>query len=983
MDQVSEIREKIDLVSFISEYIPLKKAGRNFKANCPFHTEKTPSFVVSPERQIWHCFGCFPPGEKIKTPFGYHNIEEIDQNHWVVSGKGNIKKVTAVMQHQYKGNLVKVRIRKLGGEVKLTSDHNVFAIRGAPYTQKKYKDFSKRYRKFLKIRETDDIQYQQLINKHFPIKEISAGELQKGDLLLYPINRTQTDVEGIDLSSYISKVTNLGPVPKKIPLKLSVNDDLLKLIGYYIAEGSSHRAYIRFSLGNHEEKLAAEIIGLIQNLFQLEAKIHRRSTNEKTGLEITACHAKLANIFENLCGKGAANKHIPFVFQELPAGKQKILLDAIHKGDGTTFIANRSTNSHKSITTISRILAEQLIDIILRLNLFPTLHVAKAKVDKLGVNHKEAYSIFWSEQAAQKYSLIYYQPDGAEYWLLPITKLGKEYYKGPVYNFTVDKDHSYVAANFAVANCGKGGDVYTFLMEYERLEFPEALRILAKRAGITLSTRDETPGVSSKKERFYQINSLAKEFYHFVLTKHNVGRNALSYLQRRGINPKIIETFHIGFAPEAGGSLVKYLTSKKNFQREDILDAGLGTLRARELSDFFRGRLMFPLIDHRDNVLGFSGRVLRDGEKISKYVNTRETLVYHKGDHVFGLSITKDAIRRENQAIVVEGEFDVMACFQNGVSNVVAVKGTALTENQVNLLSRFAQKITFCFDSDKAGQDALRRSLSVVEKKGLTPTVIALSIAKDPDEAIRADAALFKKAVREDVSVYDYLFEKVLSVVDVEKAEGKKQVSDFLLPIISDIKNEIIKEHYLKKISSVLDTSYESIIKELQRQAVKDVKVVLTDVPKAKRGRDEIMEEYLLSLIVQSDQPKLHFEKAFSILSGSLPKENSYQKILYQLRSHFANSDVFNSKTFGDSLPKELIVSYDTSLLFPLSVFQNDQKLLEEVEKTAKKLHVIYIQQKMKKLAQEIKVKEQKGAEEEVRALKENYSQLVSRLDTT
>lgn len=202
------------------------------------------------------------------------------------------------------------------------------------------------------------------------------------------------------------------------------------------------------------------------------------------------------------------------------------------------------------------------------------------------------------------------------------------------------------------------------------------------------------------------------------MTKHSAGRKALDYLNGRGIDQKVIETFALGFSPLSGTGLVKYLIDKKRFLKEEVIEAGLAYQRGSQVADFFRGRLMFPLIDHRDNVVGFSGRIMDNSDTTSKYINTRETLIYHKGDQIYGLNVTKEAIRRENQAIIVEGEFDVLSCFQNGVGQVIAVKGTALTESQVSLLSRFTQKLTFCFDGDKAGQEAIKRSLVVVEKKG-------------------------------------------------------------------------------------------------------------------------------------------------------------------------------------------------------------------------------------------------------------------------
>ena len=974
MDEVSQVREKIDIVSFISEYLPLKKMGRNFKANCPFHNEKTPSFVVSPERQIWHCFGCFPPGEKVKTPFGYHNIEEINENHWIISGKGKIRKVLAAMKHQYKGDLVNVRIRKLGGVVRLTSDHSVFAVRGAPYTQKQYKNFSRRYNKYLKIRKVDKAKYERLVNEYFSIKEFSAGELQKGDLLLYPINRTVSDLKTIDLSKYISKHTNYGPIPRKIPLQISVDDNFLKLIGYWIAEGSSHRTYIRFSLGNHEEDFAKEIIDIIKNIFGIEAKIHRRSAPGKTGLEITACHAKLADIFENLCGKGAANKHIPFIFQELSLEKQKIILNAIHKGDGTSFIANRSKNLHKSITTISKVLSEQLVDILLRLNLFPTLYVKKTKVDKMGVNHREAYSIFWSEQAIQKYNLIYYQPDGTEYWLLPITKLTRESYEGPVYNFTVDQDHSYTTTNFAVSNCGKGGDVFTFLMEYESMEFGEALRTLAKKAGIQLKETGFKPALTSEKEKIYEINKLALKFYNFILTEHKAGAKALNYLiNARKLNKGIINTFELGFAPNSSNILSSYLKIKKKFSQKDLIAAGVSIFTGGGLIDFFRNRVIFPLFDHRGNVAGFSGRSLEESStpvkqagsfanasSAPKYINTRETLVYHKGSMFFGLNLAKEEIKKNSDCIIVEGELDMIALFKNGIKNTVAIKGTALTENQVNLLSRFTPKITLCLDQDEAGFEATKRSLENIEKKRLSANMVILENAKDPDEALNKNPPAFKKSLKESVSVYDFLIAHFIKGTDLN-IDQKKKITDTLLPLFSRISNEIVKEHYLKKLSRELDTSLESINKELEKiqKTEKEDKIVIPQ--KDKKERREVLEEYLLSLIIQSSNPKQYLLDSKSYLIKYKFKNLSFGKILLALFDYSEKENTFDNKKFGNFLSDELIKSFDFCYIYPLPKFPKEEKYKEEVKKVISELLTLFVKERINLLSEKISKDENKA----------------------
>ncbi|GIW61202.1 MAG: hypothetical protein KatS3mg089_0054 [Patescibacteria group bacterium] len=326
---------------------------------------------------------------------------------------------------------------------------------------------------------------------------------------------------------------------------------------------------------------------------------------------------------------------------------------------------------------------------------------------------------------------------------VPLKKAGKNF-KGlcPFHN---EKTPSFMVSPekqvWHCFGCNAGGDIYTFLMQYERIDFPEALRILAKRAGIELIQTNYDSGLSSKKERLYSLNSLAAEYYHYLLTKHAVGEKARLYLKERGLNEKIIETFQLGFAPSIGNGLSRYLLEKKKYEKEELIDAGLAFNRGRDVVDFFRGRIMFPLIDHRDNVVGFSGRILDNTKSTSKYINTRETLVYHKGEHFYGLNVTKEFIRKTGQAILVEGEFDVISSFQEGITNVVAVKGTALTQQQINLIGRYAQKISICFDKDAAGQEAIRRSLPLIESKGLRVTVVVIQDGKDPDEAVRKNPA--------------------------------------------------------------------------------------------------------------------------------------------------------------------------------------------------------------------------------------------------
>lgn len=528
--------------------------------------------------------------------------------------------------------------------------------------------------------------------------------------------------------------------------------------------------------------------------------------------------------------------------------------------------------------------------------------------------------------------------------------------------------------------CNKGGDAYTFLMEYENMEFPEALRALAKKAGIALKETSFKQGEYSEKEKIFTINNQALKFYHYILTKHQAGKNALEYLLKtRKINKGIIDTFELGFSPNSGSTLSDYLINKKGYTGKDLLIAGVSTEKNGKLYDFFRGRIMFPLFDHRGNVTGFSARALNDSD-MPKYLNTRETSVYHKGSMFFGLNGAKEEIKQKQDAIIVEGEFDAISLFMEGIKNVVAIKGTALTENQVNLLSRFTPKVSLCLDQDNAGFEATKRSLETIEKKGLTTSIIIVKNAKDPDEAIKKNPGEFKKAVRENTGIYDYLIDKFIIENDKNSSDGKKKITDNLLPLLANISNEIIKEHYLKKLSKTIDVSLESLLKETEKLQKKNLEDKIIIPKKDKRLRRELLEEYLLSLIIQSQNPKKILEEKIKNFSKYKFETQSLEKILQNLILYFEKKEKFDSAEFSKNLSKELITSFDTCYLFPLPKFADELKYEEEVKKVSKELLTLYIKDKVKLISDEIKTMEKDNNAKDLEKLKNEFNQLLSLL---
>ena len=565
---------------------------------------------------------------------------------------------------------------------------------------------------------------------------------------------------------------------------------------------------------------------------------------------------------------------------------------------------------------------------------------------------------------------------------IPLKKMGRNF--KALCPFHSEKSPSFVVSPerqiwHCFGGCSKGGDCFTFLMEYENLEFIEALLILAKKAGIELKTSGFQAGLSSKKDKIYILNNKALEFYHFVLTKHNVGKRALSYLiNDRKIDLRLIETFMIGFSPKSSNALSNYLINKKGYKKEDLIEAGLAFYKGNDIADFFRERIMFPLSDHRNNVVGFSGRTIDDKAFGGKYINTRDTIVYHKGSMFFGLNKAYEDIKKKDHAIVVEGEFDVISMFKEGIKNTVAVKGTALTEDQARLLSRFTQNVSLCFDQDEAGYSATKRSLAVLEKEGFNITVIEITSGKDADEAIKNDPISFKKAIKESVGIYDYLLSRLLSLHNKNTIEGKKKIADELLPAISRIENEIVKEHYLKKLSVELDTSHESLTKQLERIEKKEVigeNAAFVKVNKS--SRREILEEYLLALVIQDERVKSVFEKSVEALKDYMFETPSYKKILDNLSEYFKKHDLFDSKKFLSVLPLELVKIFDTCFLFPLPKFLDNAIYEEEVEKVARELRMIFLKNKIKATSLNLKNQEKEKHTKEIESLEKEVSMLI------
>ena len=527
--------------------------------------------------------------------------------------------------------------------------------------------------------------------------------------------------------------------------------------------------------------------------------------------------------------------------------------------------------------------------------------------------------------------------------------------------------------------CGEGGDVIKFLMKWENITFIEALRELAKKTGVKLNKISFEDKIWQKKEKYLGMNQIAGEFFHYILKKTAFGKKASQYLKNRALNQSIIDKFQLGYSPSSWDSLKLFL-KKKKYEEEEIMENGL-LIRSERGSyyDRFRGRLMFPLKDGRNNILGFSGRILDEKEKEAKYINTPETPIYHKRETLFGINLAKEEIKKKQNAFIVEGEFDMIIPYQFGFSNFVAVKGTALTNEQLMLLKRYTDKITLMMDTDPAGIESIKRGIDEAEKFDFEIRVVTIDYAKDPDEALKKDQTKFKKLIAKPMPIYDFLIETAKKKYPEETAFAKKKIGEEIIPMIEKITNPIVRTFYIKKLSNVLDVS-EAVIENLVNQLKRKKKQQSLNKIKYNKpiedSRELTIDKYILSIVFQSENPKEIYHKFFNVLKPEYFLHPSYEKISRLFFDEIEKNKKVDINQFGKNLSKELQPIFDEIFLFASTDHDlsdvNLDRLIYEIKK-------YYFKREIKKILSEEESTEKKKQLKEISEnLKEVEKKLVS-----
>ncbi len=532
--------------------------------------------------------------------------------------------------------------------------------------------------------------------------------------------------------------------------------------------------------------------------------------------------------------------------------------------------------------------------------------------------------------------------------------------------------------------CQKGGDIFSFLMEIEGLEFREALERLAERTGVDLPKFQKVdPEEKSQKQKLYEILELSGKFYQHQFEKAKKAKPIKKYLKERAIKPAQSKNFRIGFAPDGWSNLLNFLLSRKH-NLADIARSGLlvqkdGTSGAsqRDYYDRFRNRIMFPVIDVADRLVGYSARVAPgEDESSAKYINTSQSPIYDKGRVIYGLSQAKLEIKKQDFVIIVEGNLDVVASFSAGVKNTVAVSGTALTVDQINILKRYTKNFKLCFDMDEAGQKAATKSVQLCLTKNVDAEIILLPKGfKDVNDLTMKDIPAWKKAIKNSRQVMDYFFSSIFEKHDKENPKGKKKIAHELLNIIKDISDPIEQSYWIRKLSDAIDIKEDALTEVLERVKVKEDKInrrnqddnVVRTI-KAKKPRGTQLQERILGLVVlYSKQLEKQIKKFKTNLLGEEHRD-IWDKILKG-----------ETKKLSEKLGQlEAQINY---IYNEEGLEENKIEPVSDWQDTCEKLLLLRKEEALADLVKDIKTAEEKDDEESLKFLMEEFSKVSKEIE--
>lgn len=471
-----------------------------------------------------------------------------------------------------------------------------------------------------------------------------------------------------------------------------------------------------------------------------------------------------------------------------------------------------------------------------------------------------------------------------------LKRAGKNY-KG-LSPFTNEKTPSFVVSPdkqiWHDFSSGNGGDMFTFVQTVEGLDFKQALELLARKAGVDLEQYRSPGGGRSgpDKERLHAVLEAAAEFYYAQLKSH---KQAYQYLtEKRQFNQRTIDTFRLGVSPDRSRALTDHL-KLNGFTNDELKAAGVSVERRNGLSDMFRGRIMIPLCDPFGRVVGFTARLLVDAPSAPKYINTPATVLYDKSRHIYGLHLAKKAIQKEKVAVIVEGNLDVIASHQAGISYVVATAGTALTEMQLKHLGRLTPDVRLAFDQDRAGLAAAERAIPLAGKTGVNLSIITIPSGKDPDELIKHDPQLWVAAIGNNQPALDWLLGQYEQRLDLTSAAGKREFSDVAVAIIRLLPDAVERDHYIQIVANTTQVHSDSLRAKLEQvSSTSGPKKMTVDrnltktQPIRLQAEDTRAQQHFLAITLMSPKARQYLE----LTTEHMFRDDAAKLLLLYLQTH-------------------------------------------------------------------------------------------------
>ncbi len=536
--------------------------------------------------------------------------------------------------------------------------------------------------------------------------------------------------------------------------------------------------------------------------------------------------------------------------------------------------------------------------------------------------------------------------------------------------------------------CDKGGDLISFVMEIEGIDFPQALRLLGQKAGVEIP--DYKPDKNrDEKDLIFDLNELAGRFYEKIFESHELGEQARKYIKDRGIDKELAKKFRLGVAPDRWTSLSEFLL-KRQVGENLIIKSGLAKKKqsGNGVIDRFRNRLIIPICDASGRIVGFTGRLLvpMDDKTGPKYLNSPETLIYHKSDVLYGLHLAKKAVRKEKSIIIVEGNLDVIASHKAGVENVVASSGTALTESQLRQLKNITNKLLFCFDSDVAGYSAAQRGIRLAQGMNFIVSVVSIpdDVGKDPDDVVKKNPKTWKILVEDPIHIMQYYINNGSKSLNLSDVESKKKFIKNILTEISFLQDQVGREHWLQQLADITRTDI-GVLRNILLKEIKRESAILKSTNTEKEVTKTHKIDNVISIIIGI---LINYEELIPEVAASLSEDEIlddlwrkiYKKIILE----------YNQFKLSDSTPKSKIPLYNRlqdqlseevrrALLKTeeLTIGMSEKKVREELNRHIDLLRSATQRERRRILEADIRQAEMSGNKDKLQELLKEYKKLL------